>query len=350
MLMKLRRILGIETSCDETACALIEGKEKTIKILSNIVSSQIDLHASYGGVVPEIAARAHLENILPVLKLSLNKAKIGWKDIDAIAVTIGPGLLVSLLTGIETAKTLAYIFHKPIIPINHIEGHIYANFVATNHQSLITNCSFPLLCLVVSGGHTSLILMKNHGRYEILGETLDDAAGEAFDKVGNLLGLPYPGGPFLAKIAQKGDPQAFHLPRAWLGNSLDFSFSGLKTAVLYKIKQLKIGNSKLEIGAISDLAASCQQAIIDVLTEKTLEAARRYKTEAICLTGGVAANLELRKQLRKKCQKTKKALFVPPPNLCTDNAAMIACAGYYHFLKKDFSPWQKIKADLNPRL
>ena len=358
------KILGIETSCDETSCAVIEGKGKKIKILSNIISSQINLHKKYGGVVPELAARVHIENIIPALKASLNEAKLGLKDIDAIAVTCGPGLLVSLLIGVNTAKSLAYALKKPIIPINHIEGHIYANFVSLNHKSQILNPKFPLLCLVVSGGHTSLILMKNHGFYKILGQTLDDAAGEAFDKVGNLLELPYPGGPWISKVAQKGNPQKYNFPRAWLGESLDFSFSGLKTAVLYEVRKLKIENSKcsvrlkisspkankLKIGTISDLAASFQEAVVEVLVEKTIKAAKDNKVTSICLSGGVAANDALRNRLKENTKDIKKEFYVPGKILCTDNAAMIACVGYSHALKKDFTHWQKVNVDLDIKL
>ncbi len=340
------KILGIETSCDETSCAVIEGKPastrsnrgegKKIKILSNIISSQINLHKKYGGVVPEIAARAHIENIIPALKASLGEAKLGLKNIDAIAATCGPGLLVSLLIGVNTAKSLALALNKPIIPINHIEGHIYANFINSTPK-------FPLLCLVVSGGHTSLILMKNHELYKILGQTLDDAAGEAFDKVGNLLELPYPGGPWISKAAHKGNPQKYNFPRAWLGESLNFSFSGLKTAVLYKTK--KIGKLTPKIKA--DLAASFQEAVVEVLVKKTIKAAKDNKVRSICLAGGVAANDLLRNRLKENTKDIKKEFYVPDKILCTDNAAMIACAGYFHALRKDFTPWHKINVDLN---
>jgi N6-L-threonylcarbamoyladenine synthase len=349
---KKLKILGIETSCDETSCSVIEGQRNKIKILSNIVSSQINLHIPYGGVVPEVAARAHIENIIPTLKASLAKAKTELKNIDVFAVTCGPGLLVSLLTGVNTAKALAYVYKKPIISIHHIEAHIYANFVYTSSKLKAQSLKlprFPLLCLVVSGGHTNLILMKGHGVYKIIGQTLDDAAGEAFDKVGNLLDLPYPGGPSVSKTAQKGNPKAFNFPRAWLSNSLNFSFSGLKTAVLYKVKKLKTKNQKLKTKTVNDLAASFQEAVIEVLVEKTLKAARQYEVRFICLAGGVASNDELRKRLTNKLQATpyKLPFFVPPKNLCTDNAAMVATAGYFHALKKDFTPWQKINPHTN---
>jgi N6-L-threonylcarbamoyladenine synthase len=343
------KILGIETSCDETSVAVIEGQNADVRILSNIISSQINLHAKYGGIVPEVAARAHIENIIPALRVSLYKAKTNLNKIDAIAVTCGPGLLVSLIIGTETAKTLAYVLKKPIIPINHIEGHIYANFVSINSKSQETKYKqpkFPLLCLVVSGGHTSLILMKDHGEYKILGQTLDDACGEAFDKVGKLLKLPYPGGPEVSKIARNGNPQKFNFPRAWLGQSLNFSFSGLKTSVLYKTKKHKKINNKLK----DNIAASFQEAAIEVLVKKTSQAAKDNKVSSICLSGGVASNDNLRMRLKKEAKKIGIPLYIPPKILCTDNAAMIACAGYFHALKKDFTPWQKVNANLTTKL
>jgi N6-L-threonylcarbamoyladenine synthase len=291
--------------------------------------------------------------------------------VDALAVTIGPGLIGSLLVGVNTAKSLAYTLKKPIIGINHLEGHIYANFInkgiegssrcnirtgskrskrtITTSKAILrgkANTLFPTLSLIVSGGHTSLVLMPDHLKYKILGQTLDDAAGEAFDKVGKLLGLPYPGGPSIEKAAKFGNPRAFDFPRAMLkSRDFNFSFSGLKTAVLYQIKneKLKIKNNKI----IANLAASFQQAVIDILVEKTIKAACEYKVKTVILAGGVAANEELRKKLMVNCQLLNVKFYSPSKILCTDNAAMIAAAGYFHALKKDFTPWQKINADAN---
>jgi len=351
-------ILGIETSCDDTGIALIEGGSQGCRILSNIVSSQIKIHAPYGGVVPNLAARAHLENIKPCLEKAL---RLGFrnrssKKIGLIAVTIGPGLIPSLLVGTNFAKALAYAWQKPIMGINHIEGHIYANWL--NPASQI---DFPALCLVVSGGHTQLILMKGHGKYKLLGQTRDDAAGEAFDKVAKLLNLGYPGGPIISQKAKKGNPRAFDLPRPMLKtNDFDFSFSGLKTAVLYLVKRqhqglsLRYSPSKkdciLETVPVSDISASFQQAVIDVLIIKTIKAAKEYKVKTVMLSGGVAANQELRRQMEQAVKKElSKAKFqMPEIKLCTDNAAMIASAAFYKkgpaLLKQN---WLKIKADAN---
>jgi len=335
------KILGIETSCDETACSVLEIRNKKIKILSNIVSSQIKIHAPYGGVIPELAARNHLQNIIPVCKNALNKAKLNLLEIDVLSVTTGPGLLVSLLVGVEIAKTLAYIFKKPIIPINHLEGHIYSNFLNSPQPE------FPLLALIVSGGHTLLVLMKNHGCYKVLGETLDDAAGEAFDKIGNLLKLPYPGGPSISQIALKGNPNAFQFPRALLSQNLNFSFSGLKTAVFYEIKKIKNKRKKISFQVKADIAASFQEAVVDVLIKKTLMAIEIYHPKTICLAGGVSANPLLRRRIEKEIKKKSLPLFIPPLKFCTDNAAMVACAGYFRFLNKDFINWQRVKVDLD---
>lgn len=339
-------ILGLETSCDETGVALVEGKRGKVKIRTQAVASQIYLHAPYKGIVPEVAARDHIKKIIPLIKICFSRARLKLTQLDAVAVTTGPGLLVSLLIGVETARTLAYVFKKPIIPINHIEAHLYANFISPSASQKNLCPKFPLVCLVVSGGHTTLILMAKHGRYEILGQTLDDASGEAFDKVGNLLGLPYPGGPHISKIAAHGNPKAFNFPRAWLKDSYNFSFSGLKTAVLYTIKKLGPKRLKRNPQLIADLAASFQQAVIDVLVKKTIQAASHYPIKAVCLAGGVAANPKLRQTLRQACQTIKKEFFVPPPNLCTDNGAMVAASGYFHALRKDFTPWQKIRVSL----
>lgn len=309
-------ILSIETSCDDTGIALIEKNSKGLKILSNVVSSQIKIHAPYGGIVPNLAARAHLENIKPCLEKALKLA--GNPKIDLIAVTIEPGLIPSLLVGINFAKALAYAWQKPIVEINHLEGHIYANWLIN------PKIDFPAICLVVSGGHTQLILMKGHGKYKLLGETRDDAAGEAFDKVAKLLNLGYPGGPIISQKAQKGDPQSFDLPRPMINSKdFDFSFSGLKTAVLYKVKKGKPN--------VNDMSASFQQAVIDVLISKTIKAAKEYEVKTVMLSGGVAANQELRQQMTQAIKKElpKAKFYIPEPKLCTDNAAMIAAAAFY---------------------
>ncbi len=319
-------ILGIETSCDDTGIALIEyDRQKKCRILSNIISSQIEVHAPYGGVVPNLAARAHLKNIKPVLEEALKKAN--YPKIDLIAVTKEPGLIPCLLVGINFAKALAYNWSIPIIETNHIKGHIYANWLNNS------NIEFPILSLVVSGGHTQLVLMKSHKDFKILGETRDDAVGEAFDKVAKLLGLGYPGGPMISQRALKGSPLAFNLPRPMIKNKdYDFSFSGLKTAVLYEIKSKK---EKLSEKYINDMAASFQQAAIDVLISKTIKAANEFKIKTIILAGGVAANSELRKQMEEKIKKDLSNIKfqMPEIKLCTDNGAMIAMAAVYELEK-----------------
>lgn len=361
-------ILGIETSCDETAICFLEIKEGRFKILSNIVSSQVRIHQKYGGVVPEKAARKHLEIILLIIKQGLSEVAKNSKElsklikkIDTLAVTIGPGLMTSLLVGTETAKTLAYIWGKPIIGINHLEGHIYANWLmspsnAKGRMLKIKDIPFPALCLIVSGGHTELILMKGHNQYQKLGQTHDDAVGEAFDKVAKLLNLGYPGGPIIAKLARKGNSQAFALPRPMI-NSKDsnFSFSGLKTAVSYLVRDLLSMHHPLPV---TDLCASFQQAAIDVLVKKTVQAAKKLvlsgrkgsKIKSVLLSGGVAANKELRQQLAKKikAELPNVRCQMSDVKFCTDNATMIALAGYFRVVKRDFTPWQKLK--INPNL
>jgi N6-L-threonylcarbamoyladenine synthase len=335
-------ILGIETSCDETAASVVENKRGIFKVRSNIVSSQIDIHAKTGGVVPEVAAREHIKNILPVVNQSLVDANVSAKDIDAIAVTTGPGLITSLIVGIETAKTLSHIWDKPIISINHIEAHLYANF-ATNQK-----VKFPLLALIVSGGHTELILMKKHGHYKLVGKTRDDAAGEAFDKVAKILRLGYPGGPIISKLAMKGNEKSFDLPRPMLREkNHDFSFSGLKTAVLYasQSKKHNFNNKK----KIADMSASFEKATVEVLIKKTAHAAKMYKVKTVLLAGGVAANKRLRADLKNELKKEvpKVKFMLPDLNYCTDNAAMIAVAGCFHARKKEFTTINKIKVDPN---
>lgn len=314
----MTRILAIESSCDETAAAVIENG--TV-ILSNVIASQEALHAPYGGVFPEIASRRHVEIIYPVVEEAMSKAHMGYDELDAIAVTRGPGLVGSLLVGINVAKALAMARQKPLLGINHIEGHIYSLWL-TEHAAEIV---FPILTLVVSGGHTELYLMTNHGRYEHLGGTMDDAAGEAFDKVGRLLGLPYPGGPAIDKAARDGNPLAFRFPRAIMNEGYDFSFSGLKTAVLRATKQYDAG--KLPV---ADMAASFQTAVVDALVTKTEWAAAQHKVTAVHIAGGVSANSQLRQTMQAVLPIPVRT---PPLVLCTDNAAMIGAAAHWHFLR-----------------
>lgn len=340
-------ILGLETSCDETSAAVLEGKEKPI-ILSNIVATSLPLHTKTGGIIPENAARQQVNFMIPVIEKALKESRTKLPDIDAIAVTYGPGLIGSLLVGVETAKTLSYVFKKPIIPINHLIGHIYANFVDNSEVA------FPAIALVVSGGHTDLVLMRQHGSIEWLGGTRDDAAGEAFDKIGRLLNLPYPAGPIIEKLAKKGNPKAFPFPRPLIDSQdFDFSFSGLKTAVFRSvILRQKAEESRSFANAQDDnfvynVSASVQQAIIDVLISKTLKAAKKYKVKSILLGGGVAANQKLRDdfELNAKRYLLDAEIFCPPKNLCTDNAAMIAAAALYNFNPVHFS-----KVTANPQL
>ena len=332
-------ILGIESSCDETSAAVIKGETKgpTVELLSNIVASSLSIHSKTGGIIPENAAREQIKFIIPVIKEAIDKAKVKVSDIDVIAVTYGPGLIGSLLIGVETAKTLSYVWNKPLIPVNHLLGHIYANFI-----DLDANIEFPAIGLIVSGGHTDLILMKNHGSIRWLGGTRDDAAGEALDKIGRLLGLPYPGGPAIEKASQRGDSSRFTFPSPLINSDdFDFSFSGLKTAVFREattIKQPASPAGGLSNETISDISASVQQAIIDVLVKKTLSAAREYNARSILLGGGVAANQALRNEFEFEIEnwKLEIPLFVPEKWLCTDNAAMIATAAFYNDNVLDF--------------
>ncbi len=336
------KILGIETSCDETGVAILKAQDKTTHLLANTISSSLSLHAKTGGIIPEIAARQQLTYMLPALEDVLTKSKLTYRDIDAIAVTVGPGLIGSLLVGVETAKTLGYIWKKPIIPVNHLIGHIYANWIVEKNDK--KSITFPALALVVSGGHTDLVLVRNHGKITWLGGTRDDAAGEAFDKIGRLLNLPYPAGPIIEKEAKTGNPKAFHFPRPMIDTKdFDFSFSGLKTAVLRETKLIK----QLQPKILHDLAASVQEAVVDVLTTKTLKAVKKYNVKSLLLSGGVAANQALRDRFTKEIKKQKMnvTLFVPPKHLCTDNAAMIASAAFFNYKEV---PWKKITA--NPEL
>ncbi|MGD7009470.1 tRNA (adenosine(37)-N6)-threonylcarbamoyltransferase complex transferase subunit TsaD [Metabacillus sp. 84] len=312
---KDRYILAIETSCDETAAAIIKNGTE---IVSNVVASQIESHKRFGGVVPEIASRHHVEQITLVLEEAMQQAKLEFKDLTAIAVTEGPGLVGALLIGVNAAKALAFAHQIPLVGVHHIAGHIYAN-------QLISELKFPLLALVVSGGHTELVYMKEHGSFEVIGETLDDAAGEAYDKVARTLQLPYPGGPHIDRLAQEGEP-VIDLPRAWLEEgSYHFSFSGLKSAV---INTLHNARQKGQIIEARDLAASFQQSVIDVLVEKTFRAAIEYGIGQVVLAGGVAANKGLRQALSVRFEERSDIeLVIPPLSLCTDNAAMIGAAG-----------------------
>jgi len=379
------KILGIESSCDETAASVVEDGRRP---LSNVVHTQIDIHAQYGGVVPEVAARSHIEVINPVINQALAEAGCTWGDIDAIAVTYAPGLIGSLLVGTLAARTLALIHNKPLYPIHHVEAHVYANFIVEKQESeaipdtnrnpqphidrasgplldagsrqpaSITGAlndlelptkqpTFPMLALIVSGGHTQLALFHDHGKYELLGQTQDDAVGEAFDKVAKIIGLPYPGGPSIAKAALDGDPQKYKLPKARLQNPYDFSFSGLKTALLRAV-QHETGNDYTfpshELPALlddvqrADFAASFQHVAIETLVDKAVKAFRDHSPAAVVIAGGVAANQELRRQLRERLPIN---IEYAPMQLCTDNAAMIATLGYYYSQKKDpVSPFE----------
>lgn len=315
------RLLGIETSCDETAAAIIENGRL---LLSNVVASQASLHARYGGVFPEVASRQHILTIYPVIEQALNEAHLSLNEIDAIAVTRGPGLPGSLVVGLNAAKGLALGSGKPLLGVNHLEGHLYSAWVS-DQAAPPPEPRFPLLALIVSGGHTELALIEEHLTYQRLGSTLDDAAGEAFDKVARLLGLTYPGGPAIQRAAETGDPRAFDFPRAWLEGTWNFSFSGLKTAVLKQVRKLEIVRPTLPV---EDLAAAFQQAVVDVLVGKTLKAARTLGAKDILVGGGVSANRALRQAF---LAQNEFPVHIPPLYLCTDNAAMIAAAGYYRF-------------------
>jgi N6-L-threonylcarbamoyladenine synthase len=320
------KILGIESSCDETAAAVVEDGRV---LLSNVINSQIDIHSVYGGVVPEIAARSHIEVINPVINQALSDANLNWDDIDAIAVTYAPGLIGSLLVGTLAARTLALLKNKPLYPIHHVEAHVYANFLNEKAPE------FPMLALIVSGGHSQLVLFHDHGNYELLGQTQDDAVGEAFDKVAKIIGLPYPGGPSIAKAAINGDSKKYPLPKAKMQNAYDFSFSGLKTAVLRAVQREvdvdftfpshelpKLLNDTQQ----ADFAASFQRVAVETLVDKAEKAFNDHAPKSVVIAGGVAANQELRRQLS---ERLPLHIDYAPMNLCTDNAAMIATLGYY---------------------
>lgn len=330
------KILAIESSCDETAAAVVaDGRE----VLSNIISSQISQHKLYGGVVPEIASRKHIEKINQVVKLALEEANSSLSDIDAVAVTYGPGLVGALLVGVSHAKALAFAADKPLIGVNHIEGHISANYITNK------DLEPPFLCLVVSGGHTHLVKVCDYGKYEILGRTLDDAAGEAFDKVARAIGLGYPGGPKIEKLSKIGNPDAIKFPKAKISNSeLDFSFSGLKSAVLNYINGAQMKGEKI---VQADLAASFQKCVIEVLRDNLMKAAKMYDMKKIALAGGVTANKTLREAIEKACRENSYEFYCPDTILCTDNAAMIGAAAYHSFMEKCFDDWS---LNANPAL
>jgi len=324
------RILAIESSCDETGVAVVVGGRR---IEANQVASQVALHAETGGIVPEVAARQQLRWIVPTLEAALAEADVTWNGLDAIAVTYGPGLIGSLLGGVNVAKALAATHDLPLIGVNHIEGHIYANWLTDGDGDapMPAEPPFPLLCLVVSGGHTQLVLMEAHGRYQLLGQTIDDAAGEAFDKVGRLLGLPYPGGPAIS-VAAESAPPATRFPRARTDGRYDFSFSGLKTAVLREVGGYRERGEPIPIDG---LASAFEEAVVDALAAKTALAAEEQPVAAVALGGGVAANTALRVELRRRLDDQGLPLLVPPPAWCTDNGAMIGAAAGFRFLAGD---------------
>lgn len=354
------KILGIESSCDETAAAVVEDG---VRLLSNVVRSQIDIHKAYGGVVPEVAARSHIEVINPVIDEALTQAGLSWGDIDGIGVTYAPGLLGSLLVGTLAARTIAHTKHIPLYPVHHVEGHVYANFItahAPNAAALkglsfpAKQPAFPLLALIVSGGHSQLVLFQGHGDYRLLGQTQDDAVGEAFDKVAKILGLPYPGGPSIADAATQGNPSAFTLPKAKMRGTYDFSFSGLKTAVLRAVQHAvgvaydfpshrlpELVSEQLQ----RDMAASFQRVAVETLVEKTVAACREYAPASVVIAGGVAANQELRRQLQATLPLP---IDYAPMSLCTDNAAMIASLAYFHAIS--VPPTDPLELEVVPSL
>ncbi len=337
----MTKILAIETSCDETAAAVIENGRY---IRSNIIASQIDIHRRYGGIFPEVASRQHILAIGTVVQDAITEAKVHWGELDAVAVTCGPGLSGSLLVGVNTAKGIAMAQDLPLIGVNHLEGHLYSNWLAVDGQP--ASIVFPALALIVSGGHTELVLVKGHGDYEVLGRTVDDAAGEAFDKIARLLGLGYSGGPAIQKAAETGNPAAFRLPRAKTKGAYDFSFSGLKTAVLRIVQRYAGGLQKPSdvaqkalpsIGvSAEDMAASVQWAIVDALVEKTRRAAEKTGVKEVLLAGGVSANTLLRQEMSARLPLPVR---FPPLKLCTDNAAMIGAVAHWRFLSGQFSHW-----------
>lgn len=339
------RILAIETSCDETALAILSDREGKLILEKNQIYSQIDIHKKYGGVIPEVAARKHLETILPLLDDTLGDPAYGGKNIDYLAVTQGPGLVTSLLLGTTVAKTLAYLTKLPLIGVNHLEGHVYSNWLS--NMALVKNSDkyFPSIILIVSGGHTELVLMTGHGEYQSIGSTLDDAVGEAYDKVAKLLDLGYPGGPIVSKLAQSGNPEKYHFPRPMIKSpDYNFSLSGLKTAVLYALeKKQTISNQDM-----ADICASFQAAVVEVLVTKTTRAAKNFGARSVMLAGGVAANLALRQALSASASAQKLPVFCPDLKFTGDNAAMIAAAAYYQ-VKADRVNYVKNIFDFSPQ-
>ena len=315
-------ILAIESSCDETAAAVVQDGRK---VLSNIISSQIEIHKLYGGVVPEIASRKHIEKVIQVVDEALKEASLTMDEIDVVAVTYGPGLVGALLVGVSAAKSIAFAYNKPLIGVHHIEGHISANYIENEELEP------PFLCLVVSGGHTNLVIVKDYGEYEVLGKTRDDAAGEAFDKVARAIGLGYPGGPKIQKISAEGNKAAIAFPRAKVAdNPFDFSFSGLKSSVLNYINSCEMKGEEINK---ADIAASFQEAVVDVLVSHTIEGAKQLGFKKIAMAGGVASNSVLREEMKEACERRGFKFYHPSPILCTDNAAMIGAAAYYDYKK-----------------
>lgn len=321
-------ILAIESSCDETAASVVRNGRT---VLSNVISSQIDLHTLFGGVVPEIASRKHIEKINQVVTMALEEAKVTLEDITAVGVTYGPGLVGALLVGVAEAKAIAYAAKKPLIGVHHIEGHVSANYI--EHPELEP----PFLCEIISGGHTHLVIVKDYGEFEILGRTRDDAAGEAFDKVARAIGLGYPGGPKIDRVSKQGNPRAIEFPRAHIEDApYDFSFSGLKSAVLNYLNQCDMKGEKY---VQADVAASFQQAVVDVLVSNAMQAARDRNIKKFAIAGGVASNSALRAAMKQACAENGIDFYYPSPVLCTDNAAMIGCAAYYEYQKGTRSGW-----------
>ena len=321
-------ILGLESSCDETAAAVIKNGRT---VLSNVISSQIDIHKEYGGVVPEIASRKHIERINTVIEEALKEAGVGLKDLDAIGVTYGPGLVGALLVGVAEAKAICFASDIPLVGVHHIEGHVSANYIENK------DLEPPFLCLIVSGGHTHLVVVKDYGEFEILGRTRDDAAGEAFDKVARAIGLGYPGGPKIDKLSKEGNPDAITFPKTKIEDApYDFSFSGLKSAVLNYINKAKMMNEEFNP---ADLAASFQKNVVDTLTEKTIHAAKELHINKVAIAGGVASNSTLRNSMEEACRKEGLRFYHPSPIFCTDNGAMIGVAAYYEFIKGTRHGW-----------
>lgn len=347
-------ILGIESSCDETAAALLEVNNNRFKLLNNVVFSQIEIHKKYGGVVPEVAARAHVEAIIPVINQALGKTKLAaiptLRRDDLIAVTKGPGLITSLAVGVQAAKTLSYALNIPLIGVNHLEGHLWSFLLNKEKKFFLSQIELPAVALIVSGGHTELILVKGIRKYKLIGQTLDDAAGEAFDKVAKMMELGYPGGPIIAHFAKTGDKDRINFPRPMLkSKDFDFSFSGLKTSVKYHLRDMA-STGAFSQAFIKDVCASFQSAVIDVLVEKTLRAAEQFKAKSVILGGGVSANEELIKNLELEIKKQNLDFYYPERWLTGDNAAMIALAGYFNKSKSSKNAWKTMQAEANLRL